>query len=137
MSKPRPSTRSPYRRRSPRTRAWSRKVTLTPEWAAWRAAVFQRDGFRCIRCPRTPAAALAFKASRRHLEPHHIQRKIDHPEIMYEVDNGVTLCDHCHAEVTGNEQKFEAQFQSYIRKFRAREEALSDMTGLDWGEINA
>ena len=130
---PRPSTRPPYRRRSPHThsRDWSRRVTLTPEWAAWRTQVFRRDGYRCVRCPRTPAQALLFRASRRHLEPHHILRKIDHPELMYEVDNGVTLCDHCHAEVTGQEQKFEAQFHAYIRKLRAREEALADMSGLE------
>lgn len=133
MSRPRPSTRQPYRRRTPRSADWSRKVTLTPEWAAWRTSVFRRDGYRCIRCPRTPAALLLFKAARRHLEPHHILRKIDRPDLMLEVDNGVTLCNHCHAEVTGQEQRFETQFKSYVRKLRAREEALSDFSGL--GEV--
>jgi 5-methylcytosine-specific restriction endonuclease McrA len=128
MTLPRSAKRGAYRRHR---QGWSKCVTFTPEWASWRTSVFRRDGYRCVRCPRTAASLLAFRAARRHLEPHHILRKIDHPELMYEVDNGVTLCDYCHAEVTGNEQKFEAQFQSYVRKLRAREEALSDMSGLE------
>jgi 5-methylcytosine-specific restriction endonuclease McrA len=128
--KPRyPHGRSSYRRRS--ASAWARQVTQTPEWASWRQQVFQRDGYRCVMCPNTPAAKLAFRASRRHLEPHHIQRKIDHPELVYEVDNGVTLCDHCHAKVTDHERDYEKRFQTYVRKLHEREAALHDMTGLE------
>jgi 5-methylcytosine-specific restriction endonuclease McrA len=128
--------KGPYRRRpssvprAPRL-SWSERVTLTPEWAAWRKQVFQRDGYRCIMCPRTPAAALAFRALRKHLEPHHIRRKIDFPQLMYEVDNGVTLCNSCHKMVTGSEAAFEAQFLRYISRLRAREAELYSLNGFD------
>src|ERR1700679_963152 len=93
-------SRGSYRRR----KNWSQQVTKTAAWPSWRTSVFRRDGYRCVMCPNTAAAKLAFRASRRHLEPHHILRKIDFPELVYEVDNGVTLCNLCHAKVTDHEK---------------------------------
>jgi 5-methylcytosine-specific restriction endonuclease McrA len=121
--------RGAYRRRS--SSSWSHAVTLTAAWANWRQQVFRRDGYRCILCPNTPAAKLAFRASRRYLEPHHILRKIDHPELIHDVDNGVTLCNACHEKVTDHEKDYEARFQRYIRRLREQEEALHDMAGLE------
>jgi 5-methylcytosine-specific restriction endonuclease McrA len=116
-----------------RTRAWSQRVTKTAAWANWRQQVFRRDSYACVMCPKTSAAKLTFKAQRRHLEPHHIIRKIDHPELMYEVDNGVTLCNCCHEKVTDHEKEYEARFTIYVRRLRAREEVLLnlDMSGLE------
>ena len=127
-----PSSQKPLAKRSEARslRAWSTQVTTTEEWAAWRKQVFQRDGYRCVMCPKTPAAALAFRALRRHLEPHHIIRKIERPDLVYVVDNGVTLCDHCHRSVTGQEALFVVKFTAYVKRLAARAEALSDMTGL-------
>jgi 5-methylcytosine-specific restriction endonuclease McrA len=121
------SSRGTYRRR----KNWSQQVTTTTAWASWRAQVFRRDGYRCVMCPDTAAAKLAFRASRRHLEPHHILRKIDHPELIHEVDNGVTLCNVHHAKVTDHERDYEKKFQAYIRRLRQREEQLQDLGGLE------
>jgi 5-methylcytosine-specific restriction endonuclease McrA len=135
----RPASQKPLAKRTEArsVRAWASRVTLTPEWAAWRKQVFQRDGFRCVMCPHTPAAKLAFRALRRHLEPHHIIRKIERPDLVYEVDNGVTLCDACHKHVTGQEALFVVRFTAYVRRVNSRTqelaEALADETG--WEEF--
>lgn len=131
----RPSSQKPLSKRTEATslRAWATRVSLTPEWATWRKAVYERDGYRCVMCPRTPAAALAFRARRLHLEPHHIIRKIERPDLVYEVDNGVTLCNACHKQVTGQEALFVVRFSAYVRRVssHARElaAALADETG--------
>lgn len=133
-----PDTPATYGRKmgaytSRRTRAWSQAVTKTSAWANWRQRVFSRDRYQCVMCPHTQAQKLVYKAQRRHLEPHHIQRKIDHPERLHDVDNGVTLCNVCHSKVTDHEKQFEEVFVRYVQKLRKMEEDLRnlDMTGLD------
>ena len=53
----------------------------------WRKGVFERDGHKCQGCE-----------SVKRLLAHHIMRRDEHPELMYDVDNGLTLCDSCHAK---------------------------------------
>lgn len=101
-------TREPYpregrRRLSERYRgagnpAWKGGVSQRPEnqrnrtgadYRDWRQAVFQRDGYSCVKCGarghrRTPLVA------------HHIQPWADFPELRFDVENGETLCHPCH-----------------------------------------
>lgn len=58
------------------------------KYKAWRLAVFRRDGFKCRHCNRTG----------RHvrLEADHILPKSTHPQLMYKISNGRTLCRSCH-----------------------------------------
>jgi predicted restriction endonuclease len=51
----------------------------------WRNAVFTRDNFRCQEC-----------GSKENLEAHHIKPFSVAPELMYIVENGLTLCHECH-----------------------------------------
>jgi 5-methylcytosine-specific restriction endonuclease McrA len=51
----------------------------------WRLAVFTRDYFRCQKC-----------GSEENLEAHHIKPFSVAPELMYIVENGLTLCHNCH-----------------------------------------
>jgi 5-methylcytosine-specific restriction endonuclease McrA len=102
-------------------RSWSQRVRFTPEWAAWRQDVFRRDGFRCV----IPSCQ-----AKKNLEPHHIIRKIERPDLIHDIDNGVTLCHDCHEKVTGQEALFVVRFKSYVTRLHAKIAALSDMTGL-------
>jgi len=78
------------------------------QWKAWRLAVFQRDGFCCVMCEDKGSKA-GF------LEPHHIKTKLKHPELMYEISNGVTLCRDCHRKTFWKEVQYEAEFTSYVQ----------------------
>lgn len=57
----------------------------TQKWRDWKAAVFDRDGHVCKIC---------FGTERLH--PHHIKSRKEFPELTFDVDNGLTLCIHCH-----------------------------------------
>jgi hypothetical protein len=57
------------------------------EYRQWRRAVFERDGYRCQVCGITGT----------YLTAHHIQSFAYFPELRFIIDNGVTLCEPCHA----------------------------------------
>lgn len=53
----------------------------------WRAAVFERDGYKCQECGDSRGG---------NLRAHHIQPFAKHPERRFDVANGITLCHPCH-----------------------------------------
>jgi hypothetical protein len=55
----------------------------------WRLAVYERDGFTCQVCG---------KHSQK-LNAHHIVRWDDSVDLRHSVDNGISLCLHCHTRV--------------------------------------
>jgi hypothetical protein len=62
--------------------------TRTPEGRRWRNQVLERDDHTCQDCGAKPEVPHA----------HHIKSKSEHPELKTDVDNGVTLCEDCHAK---------------------------------------
>ncbi len=70
-----------------------------PLYKAWRIKVFKRDFFTCKLCGRKDG-----------LQAHHIRRWADYPTLRYVVDNGITLCDVCHANVKDREDEHAAIF---------------------------
>lgn len=64
----------------------SKALRQTHQYRNWRRAVYERDNYTCRRCHRRGVR----------LEPHHIKRFADYPELRFDVDNGVTLCYECH-----------------------------------------
>lgn len=52
----------------------------------WKKKVLERDGYKCVECEETVD-----------LEAHHILTWADYPEGRIDIDNGVTLCNKCHA----------------------------------------
>ena len=62
----------------------------TPQYKAWRRAVFKRDGFHCVKCASGESGTL---------RAHHIKEWSKYAELRYSVDNGLTLCEECHKEL--------------------------------------
>lgn len=71
------------------------------EWQDWRNAVFQRDNYICRICGIKSGNGKAII-----LHPHHIfpvikcieENKLD---LIYEITNGITLCEECHKTIHG------------------------------------
>lgn len=57
------------------------------EYKEWRMKVFERDGFTCQKC-----------GSTKNLEAHHKKEQSKYPDLIYDIDNGITLCHECHKE---------------------------------------
>lgn len=59
------------------------------EYKQWRKDVFERDGYSCRECG----------ATKTYLNAHHIRGWAAFPDLRYELDNGLTLCQPCHLNV--------------------------------------
>jgi 5-methylcytosine-specific restriction endonuclease McrA len=60
----------------------------TIEFRLWREAIFARDDYTCQGCGR--------RGGRIH--PHHIKSFARYSELRFDITNGVTLCQNCHAK---------------------------------------
>lgn len=56
------------------------------EYREWRLAVFNRDKFICQCCGKHTSD----------LEAHHIMEQSKYPELIFDINNGLTLCHACH-----------------------------------------
>jgi hypothetical protein len=66
------------------------------EFREWRLAVMRRDRWTCRAC-----GAKHKKGSRPILHAHHVKPFATHPELRFDVGNGLTLCKPCHDEIHG------------------------------------
>jgi hypothetical protein len=69
-------------------RPWERFAD--PRYLMWRTAVLERDGYVCQDCGRQ------CKKYEKGLAAHHLKEYAKHPELRFDVSNGVTLCRQCH-----------------------------------------
>lgn len=87
----------------------NKRIANSIEWRRWKWAVFKRDKDTCVMC--------GYKRKvrdKRPLDPHHIVPKSIKPELIFDVDNGVTLCRPCHRLTLGKEEVFAARFIQYV-----------------------
>ncbi len=77
---------------------WQGKIPLKirmrkwKEYKKWKKAVFERDNYTCQNC--------SISDKRKNpiiLDAHHILSVVKHPELMFDINNGKTLCLNCHA----------------------------------------
>jgi hypothetical protein len=70
-----------------------------PKYLIWRSAVMKNDKSTCQLC--------GFVSKHNYgLQAHHIFPKRMFQELMFEVDNGITLCKKCHLKTYGKEVEF-------------------------------
>lgn len=64
-------------------------IRRSPEFFQWRKAVLERDNQSCQDC-----------GSSESINTHHIKPILEYPELVFEVSNGLTLCEDCHKRHT-------------------------------------
>ena len=64
-------------------------IRKSAEYKEWRKKVFERDNYTCQKCG---------KKSTHDLEAHHKKAQSLFPELIFDLDNGLTLCHDCHKE---------------------------------------
>ena len=74
------------------------------EYNTWHKLVFERDGNKCTNC-----------GSVEKLEAHHIKEVCNYPELIFDVDNGQTLCRECHKKTDNYGVNF---YNKIIHKFQ-------------------
>lgn len=62
----------------------------------WRKGVFERDNYTCQECGDRNNKG---RGGTVYLEAHHLKQFATHPELRFEISNGVTLCKPCHKKV--------------------------------------
>lgn len=91
------------------------KIRKSPETYEWRQKVFERDNWTCRLCFNRSGQGNPVK-----LEPHHIQKFSDYPDLWFDVNNGITLCKACHLKTYFKEELYESYLTSDI-KYRSIE----------------
>ena len=61
------------------------------DYKLWREAVFERDNYTCQMCGAKGSDGV-------YLTAHHIKSWRNFPELRYEIENGITLCENCHSK---------------------------------------
>ena len=73
----------------------NRDYRKSNEYKDWRISVFERDGYKCQICGKVGGT----------LNAHHIKHFKDYPNLWFNLDNGITLCEECHREVHRKERR--------------------------------
>jgi len=64
----------------------SQQWRFTIEYRDWRQSIYNRDNHTCQHCGKNHCKVHA----------HHIKPAKDHPELRFDLDNGICLCAECH-----------------------------------------
>ena len=73
----------------------TKKIRYSREGRVWRKAVLERDNYLCGHC----------KGNKELMEAHHVKEFHHHPELRFDVDNGLALCNPCHIKHHNNRSK--------------------------------
>ncbi len=84
------------------------------EYREWRQRVISRDDRRCTLCKRKKNLAKGVR-----LEVDHILPFLLYPEKMFDLDNGRTLCSHCHRKTLtyGNTREHRQAHKEVVHPF--------------------
>lgn len=72
------------------------RLRRSAKYSTWRSEVMERDKYTCQHCG----------ASGVYLEVHHMKSFAKHPELRFEIDNGLTVCIPCHGIIDKKRKQF-------------------------------
>ena len=79
--------------------------TKEPKYKEWRTSVFSRDNWKC---------KIADSNCKGQLQAHHILPWCDYPELRYEINNGITLCQAHHPRKRAEVKRLSPYFQDLV-----------------------
>lgn len=82
------------------------KLRTSSEYLVWRKKIFSRDWFTC------QMSGCGYKGKK--LEAHHIVTVKENKQLVYVINNGITLCTNCHKKTRNREDVFKDYFTSLI-----------------------
>ena len=85
---------------------WRKLLHKSSAYKNWRAAVFERDNYTCQMCNTRGG----------YLQAHHIEPVRDNKNtlLIFDVNNGITLCKKCHYKTVNREYDFIEQFKNIV-----------------------
>ena len=81
-----------------------------PEYKQWRIKVWKRDNWKC-KIPNQDCSG--------RIEAHHILSWSNYPELRYEINNGITLCQAHHPRKRVDEAMYIPVFQKMVQNILA------------------
>ena len=82
----------PYYQRKDKPESRQRNIDAQrAEYRQWRNSVIRRDNYTCQKCGKRGVI----------FQVHHIRSYANHPELRYDIGNGITLCLQCHSDEHG------------------------------------
>ena len=77
------------------------KLWKNPEYKKWRRDVLIRDGYICQMCLK----------HEKEMHAHHILTKAKYPLLIFDINNGISVCRECHfTKLNNHEQEYEQFF---------------------------
>jgi len=88
---------------------WRNMLWYSAPYKSWRAAVFKRDNYTCQMCGDSTGG---------NLQAHHIRPVRDHKNdlLIFDINNGIALCEDCHAPLSGREYEYVDRFTKIIER---------------------
>lgn len=77
------------------------------EYRQWRRNILKRDKYKCQICYKTFLS--------RNLHAHHIIKKAKRPDLIFDLNNGITLCKEHHFPLNNKEQEYEQFFLDILK----------------------